>query len=126
MATEVLEHCPAPHLVLSEIFRLLKLDGFFFFTVPFFWPIYDVFNDEYRYTNFALARLLRDTGFVDICMKSFGGWDARMFGLWLKRRPTGKGQGRLFRLAIFALLIMAIYSALIQTHKPPHILYESP
>ena len=34
--TEVLEHCPEPEIVLKEVHRVLKADGIFFFTVPFY------------------------------------------------------------------------------------------
>lgn len=90
MATEVLEHCPDPLLVLSEINRVLKPGGFFFFTVPFLWPFHEVPYDEFRYTPFALERLLKQAGFKEIQIKPLGGWNAslaQMLGLWLKRSP---------------------------------------
>ncbi len=90
LATEVLEHCPAPAVVIAEIHRVLRPGGHLFFTVPFLWPLHDVPHDEYRYTPFALERLLRDAGFVDIAIRPLGGWDAslaQMIGLWVRRRP---------------------------------------
>jgi SAM-dependent methyltransferase len=90
MATEVLEHCPEPIAVLREAHRVLKANGVFFFTVPFLWPLHDVPYDEYRYTPFALERLLREAGFRDSVIRPMGGWDAslaQMLGLWVMRRP---------------------------------------
>jgi len=90
MATEVLEHCPEPLIVLKEIKRVLKPDGVFFFTVPFLWPLHDTPHDYYRYTPFSLERLLTEAGFEDIQIKAMGGWNAslaQMIGLWLKRAP---------------------------------------
>jgi len=90
MATEVLEHCHDPLTVLKEIRRVLKPKAIFFFTVPFLWPIHDAPHDHYRYTPFAMQKLLSDSGFEDIQIDAMGGWNAslaQMIGLWLKRAP---------------------------------------
>jgi SAM-dependent methyltransferase len=89
-ATEVLEHCAEPSRILSEIFRVLRPGGFFFFTVPFLWPLHEIPHDHFRYTPFSLERLLGGAGFHNITIKAHGGWDAslaQMLGLWAKRRP---------------------------------------
>jgi ubiquinone/menaquinone biosynthesis C-methylase UbiE len=88
--TEVLEHCPKPDLVLNEVYRVLKSEGVFFFTVPFIWPLHEVPHDEFRYTPFSLKRLLEEAGFVNIEIKATGGWHAslaQMLGLWVRRAP---------------------------------------
>jgi SAM-dependent methyltransferase len=88
MATEVLEHCPAPEVFLNEIFRVLKPGGVFFFTVPFLWNLHEIPHDEYRYTPFSLERHLKKSGFKHIEIKATGGWHAsmaQMLGLWVKR-----------------------------------------
>jgi len=90
MATEVLEHAPTPETILQEVWRVLVPGGLFFLTVPFLWPLHDVPHDEFRYTPFALTRLLSRAGFVDVSLKPTGGWDvslAQMIGLWVRRRP---------------------------------------
>jgi SAM-dependent methyltransferase len=90
MATEVLEHCPDPELVLKEIHRVLKPRGYFFFTVPFIWNLHEVPHDQYRYTPFALERHLKNSGFSSIEVHASGGWHAAMalmLGLWVKRSP---------------------------------------
>ena len=92
VATEVLEHCPDPGLVVAEAFRVLQPGGRFFFTVPFLWPLHDAPYDEYRYTPFALERILAAAGFTDITIAAMGGWDAslaQMLALWVRRRPMG-------------------------------------
>ena len=88
MGTEVLEHCPHPDVILSEIYRVLKTDGIFFFTTPFLWNLHEVPHDEYRYTPFSLTRHLTRVGFKDINIKASGGWHAsmaQMLGLWVRR-----------------------------------------
>jgi SAM-dependent methyltransferase len=90
LATEVLEHCPEPIQMLREVCRILRPGGGLFFTVPFVWPLHEVPHDEFRYTPFAMERILRDSGFDRICLKALGGWDAslaQLLGLWVRRRP---------------------------------------
>jgi SAM-dependent methyltransferase len=104
VATEVLEHCSAPDVVLREILRVLKPGGRLFLTVPFLWPLHDVPYDEYRYTPFALERHLASAGFVGIRLQALGGWDAslaQMIGLWVRGRPMSRSRRRaLSRLAV--------------------------
>lgn len=90
MLTEVLEHCPEPWVVLKEARRVLKPGGVLFFTVPYIWPLHDAPWDFFRYTPFALEKLLAEAGFADVKLQALGGWNAslaQMIGLWLKRAP---------------------------------------
>jgi SAM-dependent methyltransferase len=91
LLTEVLEHCPEPGAVLKEVWRVLRPGGFLFMTVPFIWPMHALPHDEYRFTPFALQRLLRDAGFPTPCVAATGGRDAVLaitLGLWAGRMPT--------------------------------------
>ncbi|MEO8962485.1 MAG: class I SAM-dependent methyltransferase [Ginsengibacter sp.] len=45
-ATVVLEYCPEPEIILNEIYRVMKHDGCFFFTVPFLWNLHEVPHDD--------------------------------------------------------------------------------
>lgn len=88
--TEVLEHCPDTEMILSEVYRVLKPGGVFFFTVPFLWNLHEVPHDEYRFTPFSLQRHFKSVGFNQIDIKATGGWHAsmaQMIGLWVKRSP---------------------------------------
>lgn len=93
IATEVLEHCSFPDIIIKEICRVLKPQGKLVFTVPFLWPLHEVPHDAFRYTPFMLERLLSNNGFSQIDLKPLGGWDAslaQMIGLWVKRRGFRK------------------------------------
>lgn len=80
IATEVFEHLPNATEVANEIHRILKPNGVLFMTVPFFWPFHEVPFDEYRYTPFALNRILREAGFQHekIFVGATGGWLATL------------------------------------------------
>ena len=61
-----------------------------FLTVPFIWPIHTVPHDEFRYTPFALRRLLDQAGFRNPIIEATGGRHAVLaltLGLWVRRRP---------------------------------------
>src|SRR5690606_18508018 len=115
MATEVLEHCPEPEIVLKEIYRILKPGGVFFFTVPFLWNLHEVPHDEYRYTPFSLERHLRNAGFKNIKLRATGGWHAamaQMLGLWVRRSPMSS-----FKRKYLSIIIKPIISCLIKIDK---------
>jgi glycosyltransferase involved in cell wall biosynthesis len=118
MATEVLEHCPEPLVVLKEIRRVLKPGGTFFFTVPYIWPLHDAPWDFYRYTPFALERLLAQAGFEGTEIKALGGWNAslaQMIGLWLKRAPMSPDKRN-----EMAKQLYPFYKQLLAEDQPPH------
>ena len=100
MATEVLEHCPDPLVVLREAHRVIRPGGSLFVTVPFLWPLHDTPHDHYRYTTFALERMLAVAGFSAIDVRPLGGWDAslaQMIGLWVLRRPMSRWRRRVLK-----------------------------
>jgi len=117
LATEVLEHCPEPLKVLSEVYRVLRPNGFLFFTVPFIWPLHLVPNDEFRYTPFSLNRMLTKAGFRDVSIKALGGWDvslAQMLSVWAVYRPT-----RYRYKILLSTLLMPIVKLLVRIDKKP-------
>lgn len=120
MATEVLEHCPDPGRVLSEINRVLRPGGSFFLTVPFLWPLHDVPYDEYRYTPFAMERLLKNAGFTGVQVEAMGGWDAslaQMIGLYVMRAPMAHRKRRILR-----SLTLPLVRYLIRRDRKPDIM----
>jgi SAM-dependent methyltransferase len=110
-ATEVLEHCPDPMITLQEVYRVLKPNSPVIFTVPFLWPTHESPNDFYRYTPFAIEKLLKAAGFSRIDIECLGGWDAslaQMLGLWIKRRGISKSKQR-FLYFFLKFFILALY-----------------
>jgi SAM-dependent methyltransferase len=119
MATEVLEQCPSPEIVLAETARVLKVGGLLFFSVPFLWPIHDPPSDQYRFTPYALRRLLNIAGFDQIELSAGGGWDAslaQMIGLWVMRRQRGHASR-----AILSGLALPILRILISKDQAPDL-----
>jgi len=112
LLTEVLEHCPDPEGVLREIARVLKPGGFVFLTVPFIWPIHTVPYDEFRYTPFALRRLLTQAGFQNPIIEATGGRHAVLaltLGLWVRRRPLTSRVHVVTRAVLSSLMLPVIW-----------------
>jgi SAM-dependent methyltransferase len=60
---QVMEHLPQPHLVLKELFRVLKPGGKLIYTAPLFYEEHEQPYDFYRYTQFGIKFLFNDAGF---------------------------------------------------------------
>lgn len=115
-ATEVLEHCDKPQVFIDECHRVLVQDGILFFTVPFLWPLHETPHDEFRYTPYALERLLTQSGFSNIIINALGGWNdslAVMLGLWGKRYLLGK------KSTLICPILKVIVKYLISNDKVP-------
>jgi SAM-dependent methyltransferase len=116
-----------PQEVLAETYRLLRPGGLVFFTVPFVWPIHCIPYDEYRYTPFALQRILSDCGFKEIQLKATGGRNsvlAVMLGLWIRRKPLTSRVHIVEKWLLSRLMWPVIYG-LYASDVPPDDFYES-
>lgn len=71
--SDVLEHVSKPEKLLVEIQRLLRQDGYLILNVPFLYWIHESPNDFYRYTEFALNLLLRNSNFEVEVLEPIGG-----------------------------------------------------
>ncbi|MGV8019095.1 MAG: methyltransferase domain-containing protein [Ignavibacteria bacterium] len=65
LLTEVLEHIYKPLDSLREVNRILKPGGTLAGTIPFIKNEHDEPNDFFRYTSYALKRLLAESGYIN-------------------------------------------------------------
>lgn len=123
IATEVLEHVFSPLSLLKEIHRVLKKEGLFFFTVPFLWPLHEVPHDAYRYTPWALEKILKQVGFENIQIHALGGWHAslaQMLGLWVCRSDISS-----YKKKILSILLKPIIAYLLTKDYRPSYFKEN-
>jgi ubiquinone/menaquinone biosynthesis C-methylase UbiE len=68
IATELLEHCHSPKIVVKEIYRLLKKNGAVVASVPFMYPYHgDNFSKDYwRFSKDGINELFKDFKKVNI------------------------------------------------------------
>ena len=77
ICNQVLEHVFTPDIFLSEIKRVLKVDGKLLLTVPFVWDEHEQPYDYARYSSFGLKSLLEKNGLEILEHKKTNG-DARV------------------------------------------------
>jgi SAM-dependent methyltransferase len=91
VCTEVLEHVRDPDAVMSEVARVLKVEGLLLLTTPMSWNLHYEPNDFRRYTSYGLWQLLDKHGFQPLETCRIGGLfslvgsrlvDAIAMGLW--------------------------------------------
>ncbi|MBK7642328.1 MAG: class I SAM-dependent methyltransferase [Planctomycetes bacterium] len=81
LSTEVLEHVLSPRAVVEEMARVLKPGGRLLVTVPFMQPLHEIPSDFYRYTPFALRRMVEETGLVVEVIEPRGNFAASLGAL---------------------------------------------
>lgn len=74
VCTQVLEHLPDPLAAIQELSRILKPGGELFLTTNFLFPIHGEPYDFFRFTNFGLEYLCKESGFTDIRIVARGGF----------------------------------------------------
>lgn len=72
LMSEVLEHIFEPKKVLSEIHRVLNIDGYLVITCPFMWPVHEAPYDYSRYTTYGLEYILNELGFEVVKVQRLG------------------------------------------------------
>lgn len=74
VCTQVLEHLPDPLGAIQELSRTLKSGGELFLTTNFLFPIHGAPYDFFRFTNFGLEYLCKESGFSKIEIVARGGF----------------------------------------------------
>jgi SAM-dependent methyltransferase len=72
LCTEVLEHATNPEKLMNEIYRVLKLNGHAFITVPMFIEHHEIPYDYRRLTYYGMNKLAKDVGFEVIFIDNRG------------------------------------------------------
>lgn len=73
LLSDVLEHIPTPESTCAEIARVLKPGGTLIMNVPFFYWLHEQPYDFYRYTEYALSRLMRTSSLHVVQLDQLGG-----------------------------------------------------
>lgn len=73
LLSDVLEHIPTPEALFQELFRILSRKGIALINVPFYYWLHETPFDYYRYTEFALTRFAKQSGFDVVLLKPIGG-----------------------------------------------------
>jgi SAM-dependent methyltransferase len=121
LCNQVLEHVFDPKLFLSEINRVLKLNGFFLLTVPFVWDEHEQPNDFGRYTSFGLKHLLNDAGFSVISFdKSTQGIEAisQLFVLYIYKIFYSKNKALNYLLTFLLIAPINLVTSLLARFLP--------
>lgn len=113
---QVLEHIDDPLTALKEANRVLKKGEYLILSTPFMYPLHDSPNDYFRYTQFALKKLLTDSGFKVINIYAKGNflefWLQSLIVFSLKRIKDiiwHKLSIGSFMQLIFMLIILSFY-----------------
>jgi SAM-dependent methyltransferase len=71
ICTQVLEHVQRPRELVSEIYRVLRPNGWFVFSVPFVWQEHEEPYDFFRYSKYGISELI--SGFTLLSQKPDSG-----------------------------------------------------
>ena len=72
LCLNVLEHVFDTQTAVRNLYNALKDGGRLVVAVPFAFPLHDEPHDYYRFTRFALERMMQDFKSVDVEVKGFG------------------------------------------------------
>jgi len=73
ICSEVLEHVKDTRQAISEIYRVLKKNGYLYITVPMMWALHYEPEDYFRFTKYGISYLLTEQGFIIKDVERVGG-----------------------------------------------------
>jgi SAM-dependent methyltransferase len=82
--SDVLEHIAEPERLCGEIARVLSPNGKLLMNVPFYYMLHEEPHDYYRYTEFALRRLMDRSGLQILQLQAMGGAPEVMLDVFSK------------------------------------------
>jgi SAM-dependent methyltransferase len=84
LLTDVLEHMAEPKGLMREVARVLAAGGKVLVGVPFLYWLHEEPHDYYRFTKFALRRILDESGLEVLEIDPYGGVPEAFFDLSAK------------------------------------------
>lgn len=105
LLSDLLEHIYDPRTLLGEVFRVLSPGGVAIIGVPFMYWIHEAPHDYFRYTEHALERMLKESGFEIEALERVGGIVEVIADMWLK--VIARGSPRIARIIARAMSAMA-------------------
>lgn len=83
LCSEVLEHVPDLNHSLSELSRILRVNGKILITTPFVWPEHEMPYDYRRFTSNGLRQVLEDNGFLVLNQRKSGSYVESVTQMWM-------------------------------------------
>ncbi|MBN1355654.1 class I SAM-dependent methyltransferase [bacterium] len=109
LSTQVLEHVCEPGQVMDDLFRVLKPGGRLFLSAPLGFGEHQQPHDYYRFTRYALAHLLEQSGFELRSIEPRGGffWYMAVMSMWFYLYFFPAERHVFWKIVLFPLQIIA-------------------
>jgi len=110
LATDLLEHIYHPAHLVTEMARILKPGGFLIINTPFMYWVHEAPHDYYRFTSYALRRMLEDAKLESVVVEACGGAPFVIADIMAKRCMRLPVVGRPIAIAVQATASLLLRS----------------